>query len=159
MQDTLESVSTGVVAHANRVSDADAALDELDASFPHLYELVVLPYPGERSHVFAAEATEQDIPKLTGAIDMQHERPGRPRLVIVVGVAHHRSAASEIDTLRVALIDAPGQRAEADAMSRSLERNSINPAARADRVAVARLQIHADDPEAHAAANSREPKA
>src|SRR5438876_10787690 len=80
---------------------------------------------------------------------MQDERPGRSRLVVVVGVAHDGSAAREINTLRLALIHAPGQRAKADAVSRSLERDSIDPAAGADGVAVARFEIGARDPEAH----------
>ena len=110
---------------------------------------------GSVLHVLATQATEEDVPELAGAIYMQHERPGRPRLVIVVGVAHDCSAASEIDALRVALIDAPGQRAKADAISRSLERDSVDPAARADRVTVTRLEIRSDDTEAQGVANPR----
>ena len=110
---------------------------------------------GEGLQVLAAKAAEQHVAELAAAIDMQYERPERPRLVIVVREAHHCSAAGELDILHMALVDTPGQGAETDAMGRSLERDSIDPAARTDRVAVARLEIRSGDTEAHGLADPR----
>jgi hypothetical protein len=70
---------------------------------------------------------------------VEHERPGRARLVVVVRVRHHGAAAGQVDAVHITAFDPPAQDAEADAVRRAAAGDSVDPAARADGVAVARV--------------------
>src|SRR5581483_4853488 len=84
-------------------------------------------------------------------VDVEHDRPGRARLVVVVANREHRCEAAEVDVVEPALVDAPAERARADAVGRASSGRLADHPARADRVAVARLEVGARDPPAHSA--------
>src|SRR5439155_438740 len=70
---------------------------------------------------------------------------------------HERTGPGQRDTLRLALLDPPAERAEADAVRRPSAGHSVDRAAWTDRVAVARLEVRAGDVEAHSTIQTAAP--
>src|SRR5262249_52812503 len=88
---------------------------------------------------------------LVGAVvDVEHEAPRRALFVVAVPAGEHDAEPVERHTVGVALEDAPRERAEADAVRGAAAHDAVDPAARTDRLAVARLEVRAGDaPGAH----------
>src|SRR4029079_17054559 len=79
----------------------------------------------------------------------QGECPRRARLVVVVAAHEHGLHPHEVDVVHAALLHHPGQRAEALAVGGAPAHLHADPAAGADRLAVAGLEIAAGDVPAH----------
>ena len=76
-------------------------------------------------------------------VQVQHPAPRRPRLVIAVPDHHHHAQAGHVEVADRSPLDPPRQRAGALAVRRSPAAAAVDPAAGADRIAVACLQIGA----------------
>ena len=145
----------------HRLADADGDLApgakpapagrvvHLDRDVAHAQQVARLPDPGELKLGGAAEAPQENalerlaLPLICALVDVEHEAPGRALLVVVVPVCEHGSHAREPDLSGRALLDLPGERSQADAVGRAATRPSADPPARADRLAVACLQVGA----------------
>jgi len=101
--------------------------------------------------VRAAELADQDarerlaLPLVAAFVDVDREAPRRSRLVVVVADGERSIEAGEVDLARVAALDRPREDGEADAVGRATAGTASDPPARADRLAVAGLEVVARD--------------
>jgi hypothetical protein len=84
-------------------------------------------------------------------VDVEHEAPRRAVLVVAVARGEHDAEAGQLDAVSGAVVDQPRKRAEADAVGGAAAHHAVDPAARADRLAVAGLEVRARDVPAHGA--------
>ena len=135
-------------AAARRVVDLD--LRRLDAE-----QVARLPRPGEMVELASGDASGPDFferPVLFGRpslVQVEDPAPGRAFLVVAVASRQRDSEAGEVGLIRVAVDDLPVQRAEADAVRRPASRLAVDLPARADRVAVAGLEVRPRDAPVH----------
>jgi hypothetical protein len=143
--------------------DAHRAVGELDPCWAHLDRGRRLAHPWERPDVVAAAPAEQDLGELAGAVDVEHERPGRARRGRRRGTRASRASAARRRRTSTSSRRRcrtgrrrprhRGRSASSGRRSRcrasTAAGDSVDPGARADGVAVARLQVAAGDAEAH----------
>src|SRR5262249_23443839 len=105
------------VADRQRVA-VGAGLD-LDPARPDVAPVAGLPPPGEAQPRLAAELPGQDrrerppLLLVSPLVDVDDEAPRRAGLVVVVANRERRCQAAQIDVARVAVLDEPGEDAEA----------------------------------------------
>src|SRR5207248_2371180 len=134
---------------------------DLDLDGPHGDAHRVLPRPREMRQRIAAEPAGVDrlqrfpLRVVRPLVEIDDEAPGRAGLVVVVARRQRDGEAVERDVVRVAALDHPREHAQALAVRRAAARDPVDPAAGADRVAVARLEVAAADPPAHCATAAR----
>src|ERR1043165_6359519 len=128
----------------------DLELDGLNAE-----QVRVLERPRELLARAAAEAAGEDVGDrlalglFRARIEKEPERPRGTRLVVVVAAHEHGLHAGQIEIADAALLDDPRERPEALAVGRAPAGAAADAAARADRLAVAGLQVAPGDPPAH----------
>src|SRR5207248_10508117 len=79
-------------------------------------------------------------------VEVEDERPRRTLLVVAVAQDEDDRQSGQVDAGGVTSFDLPGEGAEADPVRGAPTRLSVDASARADRVAVARLEVAAGDP-------------
>src|SRR5262245_43694584 len=101
--------------------------------------------PHRRASQLSGEDAGEQVALLGVAslVDVEHEGPGRARLVVRIAQDENDAETGEIDAVRLSVRDRPGERTKADAVGRPATRASADSSAGADRLAVARLQIRA----------------
>src|SRR3954454_7064112 len=146
-------------------ADADAVADpqplaatgvvDVDLDRPHRDQLARLPHPRKVLLRVAAEPAGEDAFErgalLLGRarVEVQHPRPRRPRLAVAVAERERDRKPGDVEAVDGTVLDQPRQDAHADAVRRAPAGHAVDPAARADRVAVARLEVAAANPPAH----------
>ena len=126
---------------------------ELDPARAHLDELALLPDPRQQAHMRPAEPAEEQIlerlplPLVAALVDVEEDRPRRARLVVVVRDHERDEQAVHVDLADPALLDPPAEDAVADAVGGAAAGDAADHPARADRLAVARLEVGAADGE------------
>ncbi len=129
---------------------------EHDRAGPDVEQVAGLRHPGQSEDVFAARFTEQDAFQraalLVGAALVEDERdaPRRPGLVVVVVHEQGGVEPRELEPVGGPFVDQPPEHAEAHAVGRASAGDPVGHPARTHRVAVARLEVPAGDPPAHA---------
>src|SRR6185369_15822123 len=99
----------------------------------------------------AAELAGQDrgerlaLRLVAAVVDVEAVRPRRARLVVVVAAHEHGGEAGEVDVAGMAVAHDPRQCAGADPERRAPAGHAADAPARADRLAVARLEVAAGD--------------
>ena len=117
--------------------------------------LARLAHPGQPQHVVAAELPGEDrrerlaLLLATALVDVDDEAPRRAGLVVVVPDREGGCEPAEIDPVRMALADEPGEDAHADPVGRAAARDTANRPAGADRLAVAGFEVVTLDVPAH----------
>jgi hypothetical protein len=91
------------------------------------------------------DVSERGLLTLAGAVVyVEHDLPWGTRLhAVKVANGHHHPEAGKIDAIGVTVVDVPGQGAEALPETGGPARAATNAAARADRLAIAGLEIGA----------------
>ena len=82
-------------------------------------------------------------------VDVEHDRPRRSLLVVVVPHEHRGREPGDVDVSDEPLLDPPGESSVADPVRRSPALDAPDHAARADRLAVARLEVRTANAERH----------
>src|SRR5438094_4676371 len=131
-----------------------AVRDELDRACTHTDQPPLLPDPGQLGDMRPGELAEEHggerslLPVVAALVDVKPDRPRRPRFVVVVAHDERRGEAAQVDVPDAALVDLPREHAEADAVGGAPARDAADHPARADRLAVARLEVRAAHAEA-----------
>src|SRR5437764_6861285 len=142
-----------LIANAKPLATARMVDDDLNR--PHRDRVASLPRPREVPLRVAAEAAGEDVLEcgtLLGgrlSVEVQDPGPGGARLVVAVAARQSNRKTSQVDTVRVALLDQPREDSHADTMGRAPTRDPINPTARTDCVAVTRLKVRSADSPTH----------
>jgi len=105
--------------------------------------------PGDRSAGPAEEHVSERGPLIRAGVVVyvEHDLPWGARLhAVEVADGHHDPQARQIDAVGVTIVDVPGQGAEALPEAGGSARAATHAAARADRLAVACLEIRASHP-------------
>src|SRR5206468_6270465 len=100
--------------------------------------------PGDRSACPAEEDVSQrgQLVLAGVAVDVEHDLPWGARMhPVEVADGHHDPQAGQIDAVGVTIVDVPGQGAEALPEAGGSARAATHAAARADRLAIACLEI------------------
>src|SRR5439155_17649838 len=147
----LRAREGGTVPQRYVIADPQALaprlVHDLELDRPHRDLLARLPRPREMLQRVAAErarvdALERGALRLVAArVHVQHEAPRGAGLVVVVARRHRDRQAVERDAVRAALLDHPREDPEALAVGRAAARHAVDLATRADRLAVARLEV------------------
>src|SRR6476469_149968 len=122
---------------------------DLDPARDHLEQVAGLERPRELLERGAAQPAGVHVLKRTplvsvrAFVQVQHPVPGRSWLVIAVPDHHHHAQAAYVEVADRPPFDPPRQRAGALAVRRSPTAAAVDPAAWADRVAVAGLEVGA----------------
>src|SRR5205807_4757059 len=82
-------------------------------------------------------------------VQVEDPAPRGARLVVAVAGGERHRQPGEVSVACGALLDQPRQDSQALAVGRAPARHAVDLAARADRVAVARLEVRAADSPAH----------
>src|SRR5919198_2455813 len=121
----------------------------------HAERVCILEDPGELLSGRAPEAARQHVghrlplPFIATRVDEQGVRPGRAGVVVVVAERQHGAHAGHVQAADPPLLDDPRERAEALPVSGAPAGPASDPAAGADRLAVARLEVAAGDTPRH----------
>src|SRR3990170_2592064 len=130
---------------------------ELDRTRAHVEQVPRLPDPRKDVHVRTARTTEEDVRerllllRAAPIVDVEDDAPRRAGLVVVVPDGQGDAQAGHVDLAYDSVLDPPRERAVADAVRRPAALDPVDHAARADRLAVARLEVRAANAEAHVA--------
>src|SRR3954452_1821855 len=137
--------------HRHLLADAEPAAPrrviDLDRGGPHLHEVARLEGPRELLQCGAAgfagvDGLERRALRLVrGIFEVQHEVPRRAGLIVVVARDDDDPPAAEVGLAGAAVDDLPRQGTEADPVGRPPALPPADPPARADRLAVAGLEI------------------
>src|SRR6185437_12715250 len=140
-------------AHGDGAPDPEPAAPGgvvyLDPARDHLEQVAGLERPRELVERGAAQPAgvhvleRTPLVRVRPLVQVQHPVPGRPRLVIAAPDHHHHAQAGHVEVADHPPLDPPRQRAGALAVGRSPTAAAVDPAAGADRIAVAGLQIGA----------------
>src|SRR6266540_6156340 len=118
-----------------------------DRHHPHVEQLARLPNPWKLFLRRPAEASEEDLRErgalelVAAIVDVEHEPPRRGLLVVVVHAGEHRTKPGEIGGTGTSALDLPRQRTHTDPVGGSPATPAVDRAARADRLAIARLEV------------------
>src|SRR5581483_16201 len=134
---------------------------DLDRDVAHGEAGRLLPRPREVLERVAAEPARVDrlergaLLAVRALVEVEDEAPRRARLVVVVARRQRHRKAVERDAADRAVGDHPREHPEALAVRRAPAGHAVDPAAWADRIAVARLEVAAADAPAHCDAVAR----
>src|SRR4051794_33699294 len=134
---------------ARPLADAKLLAVELDLRPPHVDDEARLAHPRQPQDPLASRATEEDrfeggaLLAISRSVDVEHDRPRRAGLVVVVAARERDVQSIQVDPVEGAFGDVPAQEAEALAVGRAATGHAAGHPTRADRLAVARLEVSA----------------
>src|SRR5215217_1013512 len=98
---------------------------DLDCHMANAKQGAGLPDPRELQLRRTTETPQEDaferlaLTLIRAFIDVEHEAPGRPRLVVVIPIRKHGTHTAQLDLPSLALLDLPGKRSEANTVGRA----------------------------------------
>src|SRR2546423_520191 len=110
-----------------------------------------LPDPWQHADLRSAQPSQEDVRerrlllRITRRIDVEHDRPGRARLVVVVAHNEGDTKPADVNVAAPPALDEPGQRPKANAVRRATSRHAVHHPAGTDRIAIAGLEVRACD--------------
>src|SRR5579872_1665987 len=131
-------------AHGDPLADADARAVDLDGALADTDQVAGLADPGQLVQAVEEEPFERGPLLSVGVlVDVEDDGPRRSGLVVVVPADECDVEPADLDAVDGAALDRPREDAVALAVRRAAAEDAADLPARADRLAVARLEVRA----------------